>query len=159
MQKIYVSRYKNYVVQVKPSKMFIHESGISKHDGGIAIRFNNGSYTAKNDAEIELLESSPSFGVDFFDLLKQENEAKNAQAKVEQNIVKVIEGVRGYNNSKAIQIDDPGNEKKRPGRPKRVVEPKVELVSLADIANEELVKNEEEVVNEEVKEEETKIEE
>jgi len=97
MQKIYVSKYTEFKAQVEPSTFSVGQSGKMQEDGGKVIRFSQGQYTATSDKEIKLLEALPSFNVDFFDLLAQENEAKKTGEKANATAVKIVEGVRQAN--------------------------------------------------------------
>lgn len=63
-------------------------------DEGKTIRFSGGQYISDDEKEQRLLEASPMYGCDFFDLLKQENQAKQAQEKVKGTLPEIVEGAR-----------------------------------------------------------------
>ena len=94
MQKIYVSQYREYAFQLIPPTIEWNKGTSYVKSEGKTIRFSGGQYITSDEEEQKIIEASPMFGADFFDLLKQENEAKAAQAKSPRSLVSVVEGAR-----------------------------------------------------------------
>ena len=94
MQKIYVSQYREYAFQLVPPTIEWNKGTSYVKSEGKTIRFSGGQYISNDEEEQKLLEASPMFGSDFFDLLKQENEAKAAQAKSKKSLASIVEGAR-----------------------------------------------------------------
>ena len=94
MQKIYVSQYREYAFQLIPPTIEWNKGTSYVKNEGKTIRFSGGQYISNDEEEQKLLEASPMFGSDFFDLLKQENEAKAAQAKSKKSLAAIVEGAR-----------------------------------------------------------------
>lgn len=94
MQKIYVSQYREYVIQLVAPKIEMINGASIVRDHGRLIRFSGGRYITADEGDQGLLEANPAFGCDYFDLLAQENEAKKAQAKVKDSLVEIVEGAR-----------------------------------------------------------------
>ena len=94
MQKIYVSQYREYAFQLIPPTIEWNKGTSYVKNEGKTIRFSGGQYITSDEEEQKIIEASPMFGADFFDLLKQENEAKAAQAKSPRSLVSVVEGAR-----------------------------------------------------------------
>lgn len=94
MQKIYVSQYREYAFQLVPPTIEWHKGTSYVKSEGKTIRFSGGQYITSDEEEQKSLEASPMFGSDFFDLLRQENEAKAAQAKSAKSLAAIVEGAR-----------------------------------------------------------------
>jgi hypothetical protein len=91
---------------------------------GKTIRFSGGQYITSDEEEQKLLEASPMFGSDFFDLLRQENEAKAAQAKSAKSLAAIVEGARRTDTQiRGPEAPEPA-AKAEPEQPAEPVAPK-----------------------------------
>ena len=106
MQKVYVSKYGELAVTIEPPVFEeINGARVMRKSGRI-IKFSNGRYVSSDPKEIELLEKTSSFESDFFDLLKQRDEAKKAQDKVNSKAIGIIEGARKSSQQYKEEVRD-----------------------------------------------------
>lgn len=123
MQKIYVSQHKDLIIQIEQPEFTNIMGKQIPVSNGKSIRFSNGQYITSDPKEIEALEKSMSFGSSFFDLLKQENEAKKAQEKVKSGLAQIVEGARASSTQIKPQGADDNKPEEKPMPAPPVAEP------------------------------------
>ena len=100
----YVSKYRDFRIQLEPSMKRLNEFGQSVEHGGVMVRFIRGRFDTSDPKLIRLLDNAPAFGSDFCDLDKQKRQAAAAQAAIKASEPRVMTGSIGRQSQQGLPV-------------------------------------------------------
>lgn len=106
MKKVYISRHRDFTVTIRSPKTQMINGQNIQVDNGKTIVFSGGLYQTEDQEEMDLLEKSSSFEADFFDVNKQQVQAKAAEVKSRDGAIKIIEGAIVSNQKTVEETND-----------------------------------------------------